>query len=95
MTEASDAEITTQQAAMSKKNERSTMRRQVSASIEADVLNHAVVTILAKDWDAFKASIARPAKTIPALIELARRAATFAPDFCTEKALMDQGASAP
>jgi hypothetical protein len=41
-----------------------TMRRQVSASIEADVLNHAVVTIPAKDWDAFKAWIARPALAV-------------------------------
>jgi hypothetical protein len=75
---ANDAKITTQQAAMSRRNERSKIRRQVSASIEADVLNHAVVTIPAKDWDAFKAWIAGPAETIPALAELARRR-----DFCT------------
>jgi GNAT superfamily N-acetyltransferase len=46
-------------------------------------------TIPAKDWDGFKAWIERPAETIPALDS--RDDATFAPDLCTEKSLIDQG----
>lgn len=44
------------------------------ALIEADALNSSNVTIPAQHWDAFKAWLNRPAETIPALLELARRA---------------------
>lgn len=37
------------------------------------VLNRSVVTIPAKDWEAFKAWSGRPAEVIPALAGLARR----------------------
>jgi len=49
------------------------VRRKALESAEMEVLNRAVVTIPAKDWDAFEAWISRPAKPIPALVELARR----------------------
>ena len=59
------------------------------ASTEAALLKRAVITIPAKDWEGFKAWIERPAETIPALDS--RDDATFAPDLCTEKSLIDQG----
>ena len=49
------------------------MRRKALESAEAEVLNRTVVTIPAKDWEAFEAWLDRPAETIPALAELARR----------------------
>jgi uncharacterized protein (DUF1778 family) len=48
------------------------VRRKALEAAEADVLNRTIVTIPAKDWDAFEAWIGRPAKTIPALKKLAR-----------------------
>ncbi len=48
------------------------VRRKALEAAEADVLNRTIVTIPAKDWDAFEAWINRPAKTIPALKKLAR-----------------------
>jgi uncharacterized protein (DUF1778 family) len=48
------------------------VRRKALEAAEADVLNRTIVTIAAKDWDAFEAWINRPAKTIPALKKLAR-----------------------
>jgi len=48
------------------------VRRKALEAAEADVLNRTVVTIPAKDWDAFEAWINRPAKTIPGLRKLAR-----------------------
>jgi uncharacterized protein (DUF1778 family) len=48
------------------------VRRKALEAAEADVLNRTIVTIPAKDWDAFEAWINRPAKTIPALKRLAR-----------------------
>jgi len=56
---------------MADKND--TKRREDSASNEADALNRSVVIIPAIDWSAFKTWIERPAQTIPALAELARR----------------------
>jgi uncharacterized protein (DUF1778 family) len=44
----------------------------MTEAAEAEVLNRTIVTIPAKDWDAFEAWISRPAKTIPALKKLAR-----------------------
>jgi uncharacterized protein (DUF1778 family) len=48
------------------------VRRKALEAAEADVLNRTVVTIPARDWDAFEAWINRPAKAIPALKKLAR-----------------------
>jgi len=53
------------------------VRRRGLESAEAEVLDRTVVSIPAKDWDAFEAWIRRPAKTIPALAELARRSPTW------------------
>jgi uncharacterized protein (DUF1778 family) len=58
---------------MSKGNEHPEMPPRTPALIESDVLNRSVITVPAKDWKAFKAWIDRPAETIPALAELARR----------------------
>jgi uncharacterized protein (DUF1778 family) len=49
------------------------MRRKALESAEADVLNRTIVTIPAKDWEAFEAWVKRPTEAIPALAELARR----------------------
>jgi uncharacterized protein (DUF1778 family) len=49
------------------------MRRKALESAEADVLNRTIVTIPARDWDSFESWLKRPAQTIPALSELARR----------------------
>ena len=49
------------------------VRRMALESAEAEVLNRTIVTIPAKDWEAFEAWIHRPAETIPAIAELARR----------------------
>ncbi len=49
------------------------VRRRALESAEAEVLNRSVVTIPAKDWEAFEAWLDRPAEAIPALAELARR----------------------
>lgn len=53
------------------------VRRKALESAEIEVLNRVVVTIPAKDWDAFEAWVARPAEAIPALAELARRTPTW------------------
>jgi len=49
------------------------VRRKALEAAEADVLNRAIVTIPAKDWEAFETWINRPAEDIPALAKLARR----------------------
>jgi uncharacterized protein (DUF1778 family) len=49
------------------------VRRKALESAETEVLNRTVVSIPAKDWDAFEAWVRGPAKAIPALAELARR----------------------
>jgi uncharacterized protein (DUF1778 family) len=49
------------------------MRRKALEAAEIEVLNRSIVTIPAKDWEAFEAWINRPAEGIPALTELARR----------------------
>ena len=48
------------------------VRRKALESAETEVLNRAIVTSPAKDWEAFEAWINRPAETVPALAELAR-----------------------
>lgn len=47
-------------------------RRSVEAA-EAEIFNRSIITIPAKDWEAFEAWIGRPAQAAPALAELARR----------------------
>jgi uncharacterized protein (DUF1778 family) len=49
------------------------VRRKALEAAEIDVLERSVVTIPAKDWEAFEAWVSRPAETIPALKRLARR----------------------
>jgi len=48
------------------------VRRKAVDAAEAEVLNRTIVTIAAKDWEAFEAWINRPAEMIPALKKLAR-----------------------
>ena len=47
------------------------VRRSALEAAETDVFNRVIVTIPAKDWDAFEAWVGRPAKTIQPLKELA------------------------
>jgi uncharacterized protein (DUF1778 family) len=49
------------------------VRRKALESAEIEVLNRAVVSIPAKDWAAFTAWVRRPAKKLPALVELTHR----------------------
>jgi uncharacterized protein (DUF1778 family) len=53
------------------------VRRKALESAETDVLNRPIVTIPAKDWEAFEAWVSRPPKSIPALRELARLTPTW------------------
>jgi uncharacterized protein (DUF1778 family) len=48
------------------------VRRKALDAAEAEVLNRTIVTIAAKDWEAFEAWINRPAETVPELTKLAR-----------------------
>ena len=49
------------------------VRRKALEAAEINVLERSVVTIPAKDWEAFESWIARPAEPIPALKRLARK----------------------
>jgi uncharacterized protein (DUF1778 family) len=49
------------------------VRRKALEAAEMEVLNRTIVTIPAKDWEAFEAWINRPAEIIPGLADLARR----------------------
>ncbi len=53
------------------------VRRKALEAAEIDVLERSVVTIPAKDWEAFEAWVARPAEPIPALKMLARKIPTW------------------
>ena len=53
------------------------IRRKALEAAEADVVNRTVVTIPAKDWEAFESWQARPAKPIPALATLMQRIPTW------------------
>jgi len=53
------------------------IRRKALEAAEVDVLNRSIVTIPAKDWDAFEAWASRPAETVPALAALARLTPTW------------------
>ncbi len=49
------------------------MRRKAVEAAETEILARSIVTIPAKDWEAFEAWVNRPAEANPALAELARR----------------------
>jgi uncharacterized protein (DUF1778 family) len=49
------------------------MRRAAVEAAEVEMFHRGIVTIPAKDWEAFESWVNRPAETIPALAELARR----------------------
>ena len=53
------------------------VRRTALEAAELEVLERTVVTIPAKDWEAFEAWVARPAKVSPALRRLARKSPTW------------------
>lgn len=53
------------------------VRRKALEFAEAEILNRSVVTIPAKDWEAFEAWVGRPAEPVPALAELVRRRPTW------------------
>jgi uncharacterized protein (DUF1778 family) len=49
------------------------VRRKSVEAAETEILSRSIVTIPAKDWEAFETWINRPAEDIPALAKLARR----------------------
>ncbi len=53
------------------------VRRKALEAAEVEVLERSVATIPAKDWEAFEAWVARPAKSIAALKKLARKPPTW------------------
>lgn len=53
------------------------VRRRALEAAEVDVLERSIVTISAKDWPAFEAWVARPARAVPALKKLARKTPTW------------------
>ena len=53
------------------------VRRKALDAAEADILERRIVTIPAKDWQAFEAWAAKPAKANAALEQLARRTPTW------------------
>jgi uncharacterized protein (DUF1778 family) len=53
------------------------VRRKAVDAAESDMLERRIVTIPAKDWETFEAWADQPAKEIPALKELAKKAPTW------------------
>ena len=53
------------------------VRRKAVDAAETDMLERRIVTIPAKDWEAFEAWASRPAQEIPAIKELATKASTW------------------
>ena len=53
------------------------VRRKAIEAAELEVLERNIVTIPAKDWEAFEAWVKRPARAVPALRRLARRTPTW------------------
>ena len=53
------------------------VRRKALEAAEADMLDRRIVTIPAKDWEAFESWARRPPKKIPALEKLARKEPTW------------------
>ncbi len=54
------------------------MRRKALEGAEIELMERRIVTITADQWSAFEASLAAPAKNIPALKELAQRPPAWA-----------------
>ena len=55
------------------------VRRRAVEAAEADVLSRTVVTIPAADWDSFEAWAKQPARQIPAIMALMKRAPGWEP----------------
>ena len=53
------------------------VRRKAVDGAESDMLERRIVTIAAKDWEAFESWASRPAQEIPAIRELATTAPTW------------------
>jgi uncharacterized protein (DUF1778 family) len=53
------------------------VRRKAIEAAEADMLERRIITIPAKDWEAFEAWADRPPRKIAALKKLARKAPTW------------------
>ena len=53
------------------------VRRKAVDAAESDLLDRRIITIPAKDWAKFEAWANKPAKQIPALKELAKKAPTW------------------
>ena len=53
------------------------VRRKAVDAAESDMLERRIVTIPAKDWEAFEAWTQQPAREIPAIKELAVKAPTW------------------
>ena len=53
------------------------VRRKALEAAEVDVLERSIVTIPAKDWEAFEAWVTRPAQAIPGLKALACKTPTW------------------
>ena len=53
------------------------VRRKAVDAAESEMLERRVVTIPAKDWEAFESWASRPAEAIPAIKEFATRAPTW------------------
>jgi uncharacterized protein (DUF1778 family) len=53
------------------------VRRKAVEAAEVDILNRVIVTIPAKDWEAFESWVSRPAESVPGLKKLARLTPTW------------------
>jgi uncharacterized protein (DUF1778 family) len=53
------------------------VRRKALEAAETDVLERRIITIPAKDWERFEAWVAKPARKVAGLSELARRPPTW------------------
>ena len=53
------------------------VRRKAVDAAESDMLDRRIITIPAKDWEAFEAWASQPAQAIPALKELAAKDPTW------------------
>ena len=53
------------------------VRRKAVDGAESDMLERRIVTIAAKDWEAFESWASRPAQEIPAIRELATKPPTW------------------
>ena len=53
------------------------VRRKAVDGAESDMLERRIVTIAAKDWEAFESGAGRPAQEIPVIRELATTAPTW------------------